>query len=620
MGIPPGPKYIFQLLPFFLFPPAAVFGLLRLLRTHAGIALPTWVSVVAIVLARPLLSVFQRYHKRYVDRKAAVAHNAFIIPHVEETRPAFAGLSIIKALVRDFQDGYPGDKLLEWNEKYGNVYQLRLPSDNRIITFEPDHVKAILATQFDSFPKGEFGQIMFKQFISLLGTGVFNSDDEMWKRITTLTTRNSRFHRSMTRPFFTRERITDFDNFELHADRALTLAKHRLAEGHAIDFQDLVSRFTFDSATEFLFGHDVQSLSAGLPYSPCANVPNPPEFENHPSNVFVNAFMEGQRISAIRTRMGPNWPLAEFWHDKVKPLREIMDSFTEPLLRAALEKNATDEKTDDKDDGDTLLAHLVKHTQDVDVLKDEVMHISALCLHSMSSLISICQLINLLVAGRDTTASLLSFSLYMLTQYPDIAQRLRQEIFEKVGTTKSPTYDDIRDMKYLRAFLNEVLRLYPPVCSCKEAVWTSRTPGSKPYYVPGDTRILYSIFHTHRRTDLWGPDALEFDPDRFLDERLHRYLIPNPYIFCPFNAGPRICLGQQFAYQESSFFLIRLMQRFTNFRMAPDAQPEDSKPPASWKECGNRKALEKIRPAMHLTMFIKGGLWIRMDELKPEST
>ena len=197
----------------------------------------------------------------------------------------------------------------------------------------------------------------------------------------TLTTRDSRFHRSMTRPFFTRERITDFDNFELHADRALTLAKHRLAEGHALDFQvmhfessiaslvsinrtkDLVSRFTFDSATEFLFGHDVQSLSAGLPYSPCANVPNPPEFQNHPSNVFVNAFMEGQRISAIRTRMGPNWPLSEFWHDKVKPLRKIMDSFTEPLLRAALEKNATDEKTDDKDDGDTLLAHLVKHTQ-----------------------------------------------------------------------------------------------------------------------------------------------------------------------------------------------------------------------------------------------------------------
>ena len=49
----------------------------------------------------------------------------------------------------------------------------------------------------------------------------------------------------------------------------------------------------------------------------------------------------------------------------------------------------------------------------------------------------------------------------------------------------------------------------------------------------------------HRRKDLWGPDAEEFDPDRFLDERLHKYLTPNPFIFLPFNGGPRICLGQQ---------------------------------------------------------------------------
>ena len=48
-----------------------------------------------------------------------------------------------------------------------------------------------------------------------------------------------------------------------------------------------------------------------------------------------------------------------------------------------------------------------------------------------------------------------------------------------------------------------------------------------------------------RRADLWGPDALEFDPDRFLDCRLRKYLTPNPFIFLPFNAGPRICLGQQ---------------------------------------------------------------------------
>ena len=77
------------------------------------------------------------------------------------------------------------------------------------------------------------------------------------------------------------------------------------------------------------------------------------------------------------------------------------------------------------------------------------------------------------------------------------------------------------------------------------------------------SRCIYSTFLMHRREDLWGPDgqlvfglfnlsgslnhlvALVFDPDRFLDDRLRKYLIPNPFIFLPFNAGPRICLGQQ---------------------------------------------------------------------------
>jgi cytochrome P450 len=107
----------------------------------------------------------------------------------------------------------------------------------------------------------------------------------------------------------------------------------------------------------------------------------------------------------------------------------------------------------------------------------------------------------------------------------------------------------------------------------------------------------------HRRTDLWGPDAEEFDPDRFLDERVQKYLTPNPFIFLPFNAGPRICLGQQFAYNEMSFFLVRLVQTFGSVSLASDAQPAETKPPPRWATVKGRQSIEKIRPKSHLTMF-----------------
>lgn len=127
----------------------------------------------------------------------------------------------------------------------------------------------------------------------------------------------------------------------------------------------------------------------------------------------------------------------------------------------------------------------------------------------------------------------------------------------------------------------------------------------------------------HRRTDLWGPDgtppfllnpsnppltnplpiAHEFDPDRFLDSRLQTYLIKNPFIFVPFNAGPRICIGQQFAYNEMSFMFIRLLQNFSSIALDEAAQPPDTRPPKKWKGAEGRKGIEKVWPKFHLTVY-----------------
>lgn len=134
----------------------------------------------------------------------------------------------------------------------------------------------------------------------------------------------------------------------------------------------MVSRFTIDSATEFLFGSDVRTLSAGLPYPASSPLAYSDAFVNHPSNIFAGAFLECQFNSNLRTRYGASWPLAEFWKDMVTPHRKIVDRFIEPILmdalakrRAAIAKDTSVDRkgVDENSDEGILLNHLIHHTQ-----------------------------------------------------------------------------------------------------------------------------------------------------------------------------------------------------------------------------------------------------------------
>ncbi|KAJ7031138.1 cytochrome P450 [Mycena alexandri] len=593
MEIPPGLAHLARILPPTLLPCAATYFVLSRVPPLLDLGLlPLWSRVLCAVVAQPVLAYF---YNEYQQARDAASLGAMRIPVVYDKWPG--GLSLISKMVKSFNEGYPGDFLEEWCEHYGNTLVTKVLFQSGIFTTEPEYIKAILATDFDNYWKGgSTDQILrtkrkrtfsgpndSRLLQSLLGFGVFNTDDHMWK-----------FHRNLSRPFFSRERISDFDIFDRHAHDALSRMRARLAEGFPVDFQDLASRFTLDSATEFLFGRSVDSTSAGLPYPQSSPLANSPSFLNHPSNNFVRSFLQSQILTAQRASYGPNWPLFEFWKDIVKPHRKTINEYINPILNEALARKRVGGVEDGKEDQTFL---------NKDVIRDAIF--------------------NILIAGRDTTAATLTYSVYMLAEHPDIAERLRKEILDTVGSSKMPTYDDLRGMKYLRAFINETLRLYPPVpfdlrASKRATTWPTTKPGAKPLYIPPNISCRYSVFLMHRRTDLWGPDALTFDPDRFLDERVRKYLTANPFIFLPFNAGPRICLGQQFAYNEASFFLVRLLQNFTEFSLAPDAQPDSTKPPASWKECKGTKATEKITLGTHLTMYAKGGLWVRMKEVAVE--
>ncbi|KAI5117814.1 hypothetical protein M0805_004944 [Coniferiporia weirii] len=561
----PGVVFLLRALPAVLLPITGVYVSFYALDEVFAVSFPPWFRRTALVAAFPFMLYLKIARKdREMEREAARL-GAMRIPAIPGKWPG--NIDVLLDLAKSFESDYIAEPFWPIMERLGNVIRTRILWVDGIFTTEPDHIKQILATEFNNFEKGSW--FIYSAY-SVLGVGVFNSDGEMWK-----------FHRSMTRPFFSRERISHFELFARHADTAIACAKQRMREGYALDVQDLLSRFTLDSATEFLFGRCVNSLRTGLPYPLNAQHMYPhatPAPEGQAvSEQFVDAFALAQKVVSERTQKAMAWPLWEIWRDKTREPMQIVRAYVDPILEEVIRKNREEKATlvsptiGDKDDvteDETLLDHLVKLTNDPVILKDETL--------------------NIMMAARDTTAATLTFATYMLALYPEIMLRLRAEVLEKVGPTRKPNYDDIREMKYLRAVINETLRLYPPVPfdvreSINATTFSNSDPGGKPWYVPPRTGLSYSVFMMHRRTDLWGPDAHEFDPDRFLDERLHKYLTPNPFIFLPFNAGPRICLGQQFAYNETSFMLVRLLQSFDKFELDASAQPADSRAPPEWK-------------------------------------
>ncbi|EPT04095.1 hypothetical protein FOMPIDRAFT_1022169 [Fomitopsis schrenkii] len=605
MELGPGERLVLRALLVLGKYPAIVAAAAYALNHYAGCAIPVWAVCIGALATIPLVIGLVISFRRWRVSRAAERHGATFAPKVKGRW--LGNLDVLKDVLHSFRTGYPGDILRQLFIELGPTYRLNVLWDFGILTCDPAIIKTVLATDFQNYEKGD---LFREQMHALLGTGVFNSDGDMWK-----------WHRSMTRPFFSKDRISHFELFDRHTEAALEKMSERIRAGYAIDFQDLISRFTLDSATEFLFGACVHSLRSTLPFphnvsasSPFASAALTPPAEKvlDEAEGFASAFLKAEHLCAERATQGKLWPLWEMREDKSRQYMRIVDAYLHPILEEALAKKARREREEtakrveeavEIEEEETLLDHLVKFTSDLTVLHDEVL--------------------NILLAGRDTTATTLTFAVYLLSMHPDVLKRLRAEVLEKVGPRHRPTYADVKEMRYLRAVINETLRLYPAVpFNIRVSVKEGLLPNSngKPFYIPAKVAVSYSVWAMHRRTEYWGPDAEEYDPDRFLDDRVNKYLTPNPFIFLPFNAGPRICLGQQFAYNEMSFFLIKLLQRFSAMELAPEAAPPGSLPPKEWANAPGRKAKERFRPKSHLTLYTIGGMWVRMTEAEDNET
>lgn len=501
-----------------------------------------------IVFATTLLYVIHRQIRIYRFCKA------FNCKSPTKIKTGFMGVPAIRDAVKSMWTGrlleFPGEKV---SDTESQTVSLGVAGKPIIFTYDPENIKAILAAQFNDFVLGS----RHAHFLPLLGDGIFTLDSHGWK--------NSR---AMLRPQFSREQIAHVKSLEPHLQ---TMASHiKKANGDVFDIQDLLFKFTVDTATDILFGESVYCLRDGT----VPELPPHDDFEGRAK--FGEAFNIAQKYLATRSYTQSFYFLINT--PEFRRSCKAVHAFAKYYVDKALELD--DEALEKKSQsGYTFLYELAKQTKDAKVLQD--------------------QLLNIMVAGRDTTAGLLSFTFFELARNPEIFDRLKQEVLAQFGEgspldIEKISFESLKKCEYLKWVLNETLRLYPSVpVNFRDATKDTTLPrgggpdGTSPVFIGKGTTVAYAVYFTHRMKEYYGEDAEEFRPERWAENQ------KLGWAYLPFNGGPRICLGQQFALTEASYVIVRLIQMFPNLTSAYDGQSTPKK-------------------MLHLTLSMFDGVQVRM--------
>jgi cytochrome P450 len=292
-----------------------------------------------------------------------------------------------------------------------------------------------------------------------------------------------------------------------------------------LDLQDVFRRFAFDCICRISFGLDPGCLELSLPIS-----------------AFADAFDTASMLSARRATA----PMHVFW--KLKRLlnvgeeRELRDAIrlVDTLAAEVIRQRR---KLGTADSGDDLLSRFMGSINDDKYLRDIV--------------------VSFMLAGRDTVASGLTAFFLLLSDHPDVATEIRDEVSRvaggRDGHPAAATSEELKDMHYVHAALYECMRLFPPVqFDSKFAAGDDTLPDGT--FVARGTRVTYHAYAMGRMESVWGPDCAEFRPERWL--RDGRFVPESPYRYPVFQGGVRVCVGKELAIMEMKSVIVSVVHSF----------------------------------------------------------
>ncbi|CAD5232604.1 unnamed protein product [Bursaphelenchus xylophilus] len=425
----------------------------------------------------------------------------------------------------------------EWSRKYGGCYGFQKGAVNFLVLSDPKLVKEVMVEKFNVFHSkreapshGEPDQIAT--------VSVFSAGGKRWKRI-----------RSILNPAFSTKNLkrlmpTIYDA----ADRMVEHMDKRRVNGKSLDVTPFFFEMTLDMMLRVAFGQDgsrqwQNPLADELRY----------QFKN------VNSLI-----------MMLSWMFPSFW----RPLYEIeqrMNMISKRGVGAGIYKmgELIKERKKLKDAGEKSEGHedfidilLENETTESQYEKTVVYNnVDAKVVKKMDITEIQYSCLIFLLAGPETTAVTMTFVTYYLAKYPEMQEKLRKEI-EDVCVDPEPSYEQLAELKYAEIFVREALRLEPNASGAISRRCTQDTYLSNGVFVKAGTAIEIDAPTLHRNTEVWGEDANEFRPERYLEPSA----IEQSYSF---GGGPRICIGMRLALLTEKILLVKLLRKY-RFKMAAD--------------------------------------------------
>jgi len=412
-----------------------------------------------------------------------------------------------KKKVNPFQALYyaQNDLLSMWEEsafRYEFMSQ-KILKQHVFIANAPEIIRYVMVENKDNYERKS--PQMKRALEPLLGDGLFISEDKTWSS-----------RRRIQTPMFDNTHIQSYSKIMVNTITEMSENWGKHGDNSSIDVHTEMGKLAAEIISRTLFG---EKLGA----------------EN--SEAVVHAFADYQSVvkqMALSNFLGlPDWmPNVNAKVGKAKKAAKTIHDAVDAIIAIA-EKEGHE---------GTMVAELIKANQSE----------SGMDLMTRKQIRN--EIIVLFMAGHETTANVLAWTWYLISQSPEVEKKLHQELEQVLGD-RPPEYADLENLHYTRAILDETMRLYPPVpILSRQALKDDEIRGKK---IPAGSLMLIVPWLIQRHTKLWkNPD--HFIPERFMPGAEK----PKKFSYIPFSIGPRVCIAKNFGVTESVLAIAIIAQKF----------------------------------------------------------